>query len=359
MHYVAISYVATFFIKNCIIEIMNKLFILIVILLIYPLAILATDKIEINSASLQQLEGMTGIGPVLAQRIIDARPFSSVDDLLRVKGIGDKTLQKIKDQGLAYVTGQPQPVNQPANQTQTTTTNQPAPAATPMPATTPQASPIMYPGGVVLNEIMPAPSGPDETNEWIELYNSNTFDVDLSGWKLQDTDGTVTTYAFLQNTKILANQYLVLTRPTTNIILNNDQDGLHLMTPDGKTVSAVSYTNAIRTQSYNNTADDWQWSTTLTPGRINNITATIATAPQKALPKTQKTANSKKVSATTAAVSEPVNINTEIPPDNQNNTASNPWLLLFAAITITLIAGVLVWFIKIKLFKKDVGSQSF
>jgi competence ComEA-like helix-hairpin-helix protein len=56
--------------------------------------------VDINSDSQKDLERLTGIGPVLAQRIIDARFFSSIDDLLKVSGIGTTTLQKIKDQGL-------------------------------------------------------------------------------------------------------------------------------------------------------------------------------------------------------------------------------------------------------------------
>ena len=66
---------------------MKKVFVLLLIVLICPFMVLATDKVEINTATLQQLEQITGIGPAIAQRIIDARPFSSVDDLLKVKGI--------------------------------------------------------------------------------------------------------------------------------------------------------------------------------------------------------------------------------------------------------------------------------
>lgn len=65
-------------------------------------------QIDINTSSLEQLDEITGIGPVYAQRIIDARPFTSLDDLLGVEGIGEVTLEKIKEQGCAFVEPLPQ-----------------------------------------------------------------------------------------------------------------------------------------------------------------------------------------------------------------------------------------------------------
>jgi len=87
---------------------MRKILVFIFLIFLLPQTgeISAAEVVDINTATLAQLDTLTGIGPVLGQRIIDARPYSSVDDLDIVKGIGPATLQKIKTQGLAYVSAQ-------------------------------------------------------------------------------------------------------------------------------------------------------------------------------------------------------------------------------------------------------------
>jgi competence ComEA-like helix-hairpin-helix protein len=49
-----------------------------------------------NTATKKELQSIKGIGPVLAERIIAGRPYKTVDDLLKVKGIGSKKLEKIR-----------------------------------------------------------------------------------------------------------------------------------------------------------------------------------------------------------------------------------------------------------------------
>ncbi|HWP80022.1 MAG TPA: ComEA family DNA-binding protein [Candidatus Acidoferrum sp.] len=54
-------------------------------------------KMNINEAPADALEMLPGIGPVLAQRIIEGRPYGNIEELTRVSGIGDATLEKLKD----------------------------------------------------------------------------------------------------------------------------------------------------------------------------------------------------------------------------------------------------------------------
>ena len=55
------------------------------------------QKVNINTATKEQLEALPEIGPVKAQAIIDGRPYQKPEDVMKVKGIKEGTYGKIKD----------------------------------------------------------------------------------------------------------------------------------------------------------------------------------------------------------------------------------------------------------------------
>lgn len=60
----------------------------------------ALRPVNINTAGLEELDSLSGVGPATAQAIIDEReangPFSSIEDIQRVSGIGEKKFEKLK-----------------------------------------------------------------------------------------------------------------------------------------------------------------------------------------------------------------------------------------------------------------------
>ena len=65
-----------------------------------PRAAFADPPIDINTASAAELDGLPGIGPALAERIVALRseqgPFRSVDELERIEGISERTVEQLR-----------------------------------------------------------------------------------------------------------------------------------------------------------------------------------------------------------------------------------------------------------------------
>jgi competence protein ComEA len=62
-----------------------------------PAKLAPGEKVNINTAPKEKLDALPGIGPVKAQAIIDGRPFTKPEDIMKVKGIKQGEYNKIKD----------------------------------------------------------------------------------------------------------------------------------------------------------------------------------------------------------------------------------------------------------------------
>jgi len=312
----------------------------------------ASDLININTARLEELDTLPGIGPSKAQAIIDYRtvtPFQVIEDIINVSGIGQITFDKIKDliivdefiQEEGPVQNEPDG-EEPAEESTSDSVTVPAPVNQPPTAyagtditalinqeiifdgslssdpnndtltyfwnfgdgatDTEQISKhtYLYPGqyivslqvndgefsdldiitiniynkSIIISEFMPDPEGKDQDGEWIELFNQSSQIANLSNWQLDDQDGGSSPFIFPINSLIGPNQFLVLRRPITNIALNNDNDQVRLIYPDGSLAAEINYL-AEKKEGFSIAFDnnDYFWTKIPTPGSANIISS--------------------------------------------------------------------------------------
>ncbi len=62
-----------------------------------PAKLAPGQKVNINTATKEQIEALPEIGPVKAQAIIDGRPYKKPEDIMKVKGIKEGIFNKVKD----------------------------------------------------------------------------------------------------------------------------------------------------------------------------------------------------------------------------------------------------------------------
>jgi DNA uptake protein ComE-like DNA-binding protein len=121
----------------------------------------AAAPVDLNMADQKALESLPGIGPALAKKIMEGRPYQSVDDLSRIKGMTKAKIKTIKDK--VEVAGakpsEPTPVPAAAKPKGTPVSPAAKPEPTPVaPAAKPQATPA-----VEKKEMAPSKEAPAAT----------------------------------------------------------------------------------------------------------------------------------------------------------------------------------------------------
>jgi competence ComEA-like helix-hairpin-helix protein len=194
-------------------------------------------QININTSSAEDLDKITQVGPAISQKIIEARPFCSINDLTRVSGIGEATLQKIITQGCAF-------------------TNITCGSSGGGGVTT-EVEKAVYPK-IIISEMQISPI----EQRFIELYNPNNTDVNLTNWYLQrktatsDTWSSLVTSTDFSGKTILANSYLLISRSDilADIFVENltltSGNSLVLKNPDREISDEISWSEISENLSW-------------------------------------------------------------------------------------------------------------
>lgn len=134
-----------------------------------------------------------------------------------------------------------------------------------------------YAADVNINEIYANP--PNEADEFIELINTTSNEIQVSGWKISDK---VKTYTIPANTTITANGYFVLKKSTTGIELNNNDEELKLKKENDEEVDSFSYSDTIQGKSWSrspNGTGSFVNNTDVTEGAPNASAPTLTSSP--------------------------------------------------------------------------------
>ena len=191
---------------------------------------------------------------------------------------------------------------------------------------------IIYPTGVIINEILPSPEGPDSEGEWIETFNQNSFEIGLFGWQITDVVGKTNLYTFPKGISMQPQEFLVLRRPISKITLNNSGDGLRLSHPDKTIVDTVNYGSVSQGESFNRTKSGWVWSSTLTPGSANIVPIKQSQLESVATKKSSKQQEKKEL----AAIGEQI--------DNLSLSS----LTFLVALAVAIFSGIIILILKKK-----------
>ncbi len=120
---------------------------------------------------------------------------------------------------------------------------------------------------IKLNEIMPNPKGPDNGNEWLELYNCFDEEQDLQDYIIEDKSGN---QEFLEDI-IEANGFLII---YPDISLNQTDEEIYLYNADGQLIDEFQYSSSHEDKSFSRIIDgigEWTEDLPPTPGETNQI----------------------------------------------------------------------------------------
>lgn len=181
-----------------------------------------------------------------------------------------------------------------------------------------------------ITELLPNPAPPatDSDDEFVELYNPNSVQLDLTGYKLQSGASYNHNFTFNGQT-IPAQSYAVFYVSETKLVLVNESGKARLISPDSNVISETDlYEKANDGQVWMWDGALWQWSITPTPGKPNTLTLVAAKPAKTAAAKTtsakKKSSAAKKVKSATTKKSKKTPAVAVAPIDDSGEAAVQP-----------------------------------
>lgn len=122
----------------------------------------------------------------------------------------------------------------------------------------------VFPKGLIVSEIFPNPKGKDSNeNEWIEIYNSNEYPIDISGYRIKIKDRN---FIFPKNSFILGKEFLVI---QPGIQLPNKEGKLEFFYPNNWQIQEINYLKVEEGRSLVFLNNGFYFSDYPTPGQKN------------------------------------------------------------------------------------------
>lgn len=123
---------------------------------------------------------------------------------------------------------------------------------------------------IVITELLPNPASSDTGNEYIELFNPNSDNVSLKGYKVVTGSALDKTYTLNDDLKVQPGQYLMIPNSLLGFMLTNTTSRARLIAPAGNIVSTTdTYTNALESYGWALIDDLWQYTDRPTPAAAN------------------------------------------------------------------------------------------
>jgi hypothetical protein len=143
---------------------------------------------------------------------------------------------------------------------------------------------LMRPLPLQITELFPNPLGNDTGNEFIEIYNPNTVDIDLSGYGFYIDSDYIHKYDFPTSAHIGPDQYLAFYNDDIRFTLTNTNGLVRLVALNDLLIDETStYKNASDNMAWDLINKTWQWTNQPTPNKIN-LPSLVEAEPEVVIP---------------------------------------------------------------------------